>query len=127
MKTYPSAHQAAMAHAGAHKSRVGNCLTYTDGLIRQRAIRPVLNGRRQITHWIIVGPKDWWIVRTKAGGTPEVVKGPFKTKLNAMHVSGYSISKKLYGGCYEVAHDADKWTSLVIVTTEFAAGMGLNP
>jgi len=127
MKTFDTAHQAAMAHAGAHKTRVTNCLSYADRLIRERAIRPVVNGNGQIKHWIIVGPRDWWLVggalavRRLARPRPEILKGPFATKREALEAAGSASSKKLCPGCYEVAK------GLLVTTTEFAQGMGLNP
>ncbi len=128
MRTFVSAHKAAIAHAGAHKSRVTNWTSYTDLLIRKGEIRPIRSDRtgRELC-WAMVGPSDWWLVKTEIHRKPtgKVTKGPFATKRQALEAAGVTTSKKLHPGCYLLVEGMGN--SLMAVTTEFAEGMGLTP
>jgi hypothetical protein len=127
MKTYVSAHKAAVAHAGKQASRVTDWIAYADTLIRQGTIRPMKgNGSdRWYSRWYVIDGSEWWIVRTEVHKQPEIEGGPFETKRAALASVNATTSKKLYPGSY-VIRFGEGW-SQIAVTTRFAQGMGLAP
>lgn len=123
MKTFNSAHKAAVAHAGAHKSRVTNWTDYADRLIRSREIRMVSNGKGSPQNWIIVQPGDWWIYRPRVehGERQGVVSGPHRTKHEAMRSAGYSAASRVL-----VRHNWKLNDNLFIVQTRWLDEAGVN-
>jgi hypothetical protein len=117
MRAFKSAHKAAEAHAGAHKSRVTNWTEYTDKLIRKGEIRPIASGRtgREL-YWTIIEPSDWWVYRprTEHGERRGVVSGPHQTKREAMRSAGYSTASRVL-----VKHNWKLNSNLFIVQTRW--------
>jgi hypothetical protein len=127
MKEYKSAHRAAVAKAREAGNHPRDWAAYTDALIAERAIRPVLDRNGNKTgRWFAVRWHHWWHVRTEVFEKPRVMAGPFETKREALRVAGVTTAKKDYPGCYRMSGGAE-W-SLLAVTTRFAREeMGLKP
>lgn len=121
MKTYESAHRAAVAYAGGQRRRVENWLRYTDRLIRRREIVPQTNGNGQVKCWLIVEPNDWLVVAEIGDpGSYAKVAGPFATKRAALASQGVMHGSKISAGRYKVKKGVE------VVMVALAAELGVT-